>query len=164
MEFHFEHIVPLPIELLFRFHEDPAHLVLLHEQQQGFQLLHHDGTVFPGSTTWIELMVGRCIPVILGFRHATYEPPRCFSEELIHGPFCRFSHCHQFQQVEKGTLLVDTLNVSLPWYFGGELSLRLLVAPAMRRVFASRSLALDRLVASGFLMQLGASGKPKGGV
>jgi ligand-binding SRPBCC domain-containing protein len=86
----------------------------------------------------------------MGFRHTIYEPPQRFCEELFHGPYARFVHLHEFEERSAGTTLVrDSLDVSLPWQYGSEAALRLLVAPMLRRTFAFRQRALRRLVAAG---------------
>jgi ligand-binding SRPBCC domain-containing protein len=153
----FEHRVSLPVEVVFHFHENPAHLELMHCNWPGFRLLHHDGRVLPGSTTWIEQSIARCVPVVLGFRHTIYEPPTRFGEVLIHGPFRRFTHIHEFQQVGETTVVRDLLDVKLPWRYGGELGMRLFVGPAIRRVFASRHSVLTQLAQNDQLARLAAS-------
>jgi hypothetical protein len=96
MEFCFEQVVEAPIERVFGFHASPTHLALLHRDCTTFRLLHHDGDVRPGCTTWFEEKLAGFLPVVLGFRHVTYEPPLRFAEELIHGPYDRFIHVHEF--------------------------------------------------------------------
>ena len=147
MNFRFEHCIRLPIEEVFRFHEDPANLGVLLHGWPGFRLLHHDGHIFPGAMTWFEQTIAACIPMVLGFRHMLYEPPHRFAEELIHGPFRHFAHVHEFEQVEHATMVRDLLEVRLPWHYGGDAAVRICVAPALRRVFAFRHQALERWAA-----------------
>ncbi len=157
MEFRFEHLVPVPRETLFRFYENPAHLSLLHAGIPGFRLLHHEGTIQPGATLWVEQTIGGCIPLVMGFRHLVYEPPGLFGEEMIHGPFSIFKHIHEFEQVGDATVVRDLLDITLAWPYGGALGTRLFAAASIRSLFALRSRALQRLVDSGELAQLAAS-------
>lgn len=147
----FEHRVPVPREAVFRFHEAPANLAMLLRNWPGFRLLRHDANILPGTTTWFEQTIARCVPVVLGFRHTIYEPPYRFAEELIHGPFRRFTHTHEFEAAGEWTLMRDILEVELPWQYGGQLGTRLFVTRPLRGVFAHRHRALDWLVASGVL-------------
>jgi ligand-binding SRPBCC domain-containing protein len=148
----FEHCVAASLDLVFRFHENPANLTRLHAKTTGLRLLHHDGNVMPGTTTWFEQTIGRTIPLVLGFRHTRYEPPFLFAEELIHGPFKQFTHTHEFATVHGGTLVRDILEVELSWVFGGSPATRLFVAPQLAVTFAQRREALESLASSGALV------------
>ena len=145
MELRFEHLVEAPIEAVFAFHENPANLALLLEEWDAFRLIHHDGHIHVGSTTWFEVGVARFLPVVLGFVHTVYEPPHRFAEELIHGPFRRFVHIHEFAGSANGTVVRDLLNVSLPWWYGGESAMNVWLRSALERVFDTRGRALARI-------------------
>ena len=151
MELSFEHVIPAPIERVFRFHASPVNLTALHRDPGTFRLLHHDGDVRPGCTTWFEQTVAGFVPVVLGFRHVTYEPPHRFAEELIHGPYERFVHEHEFEARGGGTLVRDRLDVAVPWQYGGTLALRVVVAPRIRAAFVARQQALRALAARDLL-------------
>lgn len=157
MEFRFEQLVSASYETVFRFYENPAHLSVLHMGWPGFRLLHHEGHIHPGATTWIEQTMAGCIPLVLGFRHTIYEPPHRFGEELIHGPFSLFSHMHEFEPVGEKTLIRDRLAIQLSWQYGGESVTRHLAAPSIRSLFAFRNQALECLADSDELVRLTAS-------
>lgn len=157
MEFRFEQLVSASLETVFRFHENPAHLSVLHSEWPGFRLLHHEGHIHPGATTWIEQTMSGCIPVVLGFRHTIYEPPHRFGEELIHGPFSLFTHMHEFEPMGENTVVRDRLTIRLSWQYGGEPVTRLLAAHSIRSLFAFRNLALERMADNDGLIQFTAS-------
>jgi ligand-binding SRPBCC domain-containing protein len=147
MRFHFEHLVSVPQEDAFAFHADPANLVLLLSDGPGFRLLHHDGHILPGAKTYFELTLCHILPVVFGFRHHLYEPPYRFGEERLHGPFRVFTHLHTFDQTPNGLLAQDDLDMQLPWYYGGEVTMRWIVAPLITQVFTRRQQALLRVLA-----------------
>jgi ligand-binding SRPBCC domain-containing protein len=147
MRFHFEHLVDLPQEEIFAFHADPANLVLLLSDWPGFRLLHHDGHILPGAATYFELTLYRILPVVFGFHHHIYEPPRRFGEVRLHGPFSVFTHIHTFDETSDGLLAQDDLTMQLPWYYGGEIVMRLIVAPIITQVFTLRQQALPSILA-----------------
>jgi ligand-binding SRPBCC domain-containing protein len=149
MRFHFEHNVPLPMERLFSFFENPERIELLHAGWSKLRLLHCENRVRVGAETWVELMIAGCIPMVLGFRHCLFEPPFRFGEQAIHGPFSKFLHIHEFAAQNRGTVVRDLLEVSLPWHYGPETIMRRLVAPGITRMFHSRAVALKRLVDAG---------------
>ena len=142
MGLRFEHVIDAPLERVFAFHANPANLAVLHGSTGTFRLLHHDGVLHAGGTVWFEQKVTAFLPVVLGFRHVVYEPPRRFADELVHGPFVRFVHVHEFEARADGTLVRDRLDVVVPWQYGGRLALRLVVAPRIRAAFAARHGAL----------------------
>jgi ligand-binding SRPBCC domain-containing protein len=145
MKFWFEQVIDLPVERLFRFHEDPEHLSVLLRHWPTFRMIKHDGNVRVGSMTWFEESVGLVIPVVMGFRHFVYEPPHRFGERLVHGPYSRFIHIHEFERTESGTVVRDLLDITLPWQYGGEPIMKIIVGPMIRRAFTFRQTELKRL-------------------
>ncbi len=145
MNFQFEQKIELPRSSVFAFHEDPEHLELLHRGWSTFRMLRHDGSVEIGSRTWVEITFAGILPVAMGFEHRVYEPPLRFGEHIVHGPFSKFSHIHEFEEIDGGTVVRDLLEVELPWHYGGEVAMRALVAPTLRRAFKFRRDALLKL-------------------
>ena len=146
MHFRFEKTLPAPIEDVFAFHEDPANLEVLLDAWPGFRMLHHHNSIQPGWEVWFEQTFAYCAPVVMGFRHTLYEPPHRFAEEIIHGPFSRFDHLHEFEKANTGeTVVRDQLEIRLPWQYGGAPGVRWIAAPTIRRVFQMRHGRLERL-------------------
>jgi ligand-binding SRPBCC domain-containing protein len=151
MNFCFENRVPLNREAVFAFHQNPANLELLHADWSTTRVLAHDGNVHLGAETWIEATFAGFLLLVLGFRHTVFEPPVRFGEEEIHGPFLRFFHEHQFEGLGCETVVRDLLTISLPWYYGGEWTMKRFIAPCIRRMFQNRARSLSRLIAAGAL-------------
>ncbi len=154
-EFCFEAHVPEPLGRVFALHEDPEHLVLLHRQGTAVRMLHHDGHVRVGAETWIEFNLGGLVPVVMGFWHIVYDPPRRFGERMIHGPFACFVHIHEFEVAGEGTTVRDRLQVAVPWQYGGDWALRWLMGPLLSRVFVRRGRALRQFAVGGGFKQRG---------
>ena len=133
---------------LFRFHENPANLAVLHEGMRGFRLLAH--AMEPCIARFVQTVYG-VLPVVLQFQRVLFDPPNCFGEELTHGPFYRFRHEHHFEPCRNGVIVRDVLLCELPWWFGGEFAVRTVVAPQMDSVFAFRHTALRRLITEGVI-------------
>jgi ligand-binding SRPBCC domain-containing protein len=154
MHFRFEQMIELPRASVFAFHEDPEHLVLLHRGWAAFRMIHHDGRLHQGSRTWFETTIAGMLPVAMGFEHVIYEPPHRFGEQLIHGPFSKFTHLHEFDEVSAGTMVRDLLEVELPWHYGGEWAMQLFIAPMLQRAFKLRGNALLKLSQSGGIVHV----------
>ena len=151
MRFCFEHVVPVAPEKVFGFFENPERLEVLHAGWSRVRLLHHETRVRVGAETWIEATIAGCVPMVLGFRHMLFEPPVRFGEEAIHGAFSRFIHIHEFSARDGNTVVRDVLEVCLPLHYGGEVAMRHVVAPILRRMFKNRAEALLRLAENGSL-------------
>lgn len=145
----FEHAVPVPPETVFGFFDKPANLAVLHRGRRSFRLLWHEDRVRLGGEIWVEETVVGFVPVVLGLRHTVYEPPIRFGESLIHGPFARFDHLHEFVDQNNGTLIRDQLEIELPLVFGGEFAARAILEFQVRRLFQFRQRSLERLAQSG---------------
>jgi ligand-binding SRPBCC domain-containing protein len=143
MKLVYECRVEADLESLFRFHEDPANLAVLHEGMPGFRLLAH--AMDPCIARFVQTVYG-VLPIVLQFRRVLFEPPFAFGEELTHGPFSRFRHEHHFEPSGGGVIVRDELVCELPWWFGGEFAVHTFVAPQMDLVFAFRHAALLRLI------------------
>ena len=154
MELCFEHSVPLPRATVFAFHENPGCIAALHAGWSRLRLLAHDPQLRVGAEIWIE--AGDLIPLVLGFRCTVFEPPQRFGEELIHGPFARFGHIHDFREAAGSTVIRDLLEVEMPWQYGGKMATRTVVAPLLTRMFRQRAEAMRRLVANGTIVRLAA--------
>jgi ligand-binding SRPBCC domain-containing protein len=146
MKLVYECRVAADLDALFRFHENPANLAVLHEGMPGFLLLAHQTE--PCVARFVQTVYG-VLPIVLQFLRCLFEPPHQFAEELTHGPFSRFRHEHHFEETGNIVLVRDVLICELPWWFGGELAMRALVKPPMDAVFAFRHQALKRLSSEG---------------
>lgn len=151
MHFYFEHIVPVPRDSVFHFFQNPARLELLHAGWSTLRLLHYENQVRVGAETWVEVTVAGFVPMVLGFRHTLFEPPVRFGEEVIHGPFSRFTHIHEFIGRKGTTVVRDQLVVCWPWHYGGNAVMRCAVAPTLRKTFQHRAEALVCLANNGSL-------------
>ena len=150
MQLRFEQLVSIPRPRLFEFHTDPANLAILLEGWRGFELRGHPGSIRPGSRVHLRQRVGP-LAFELEFVHFVLEPPECFGERQVRGPFARFEHVHEFHEDPGGTRIVDRVDFALPWYLGGRLADRLIARPELVRFFEFRRKAYGRLLDDGRL-------------
>lgn len=136
-----EQWVAKPPDRVFPFFSRPENLALITPPNLGFRLL----TPQP-----VDMEKGRVIDYtirVLGLptRWRTlitrYDPPSCFVDEQLSGPYSFWHHTHRFEQRHGGTLLQDELSYALPLALMGparELVHTLYVRPALERIFAYR--------------------------
>ncbi len=147
----FSHRVPAPRAAVFAFHAKPANLAQLLEGWSGFELVKHGETTEVGSVTTVKQRFFGMLPIVSVFEHTEYSPPERFAEQLVRGPFRHFRHVHEFEADGEATIVHDKLDVSLPWFFGGEPITRVFVGRFLTRFFAFRHASLDRLHEAGAL-------------
>jgi uncharacterized protein len=150
MKLIFEQLVPIAPERLFAFHSRPENLATLQRGWPQFKMISHEPLVRMGGSMIVAERFG---PVWLDvhLEHSRYEPPRCFADRQVRGPFEFFEHIHEFLPRPEGTLLRDTLEFRLPWFLGGSLADRCIAAPRFRRWFAYRHRELEALRVEGAL-------------
>jgi hypothetical protein len=146
----FEHFFAAPPENLFAFHERPDNLAVLQRGWKNFKLASHPGSVRLGGILRVAERIGP-FWLTFSFEHFVFEPPRRFGERMVKGPFKRFEHIHEFKSQGSGTLLKDILDFELPFYLGGPLADKWIVAPKLRRWFTYRHAELTKIIAQGLL-------------
>jgi ligand-binding SRPBCC domain-containing protein len=143
--------IDAPRETVFAFFRNPRCLPLLHAKEKHIRVMRHGSDVQIGNETWAEITMFGILPVVLGFRHNILDPPARFGEALFHGPFTKFIHVHRFRERDGGTEVIDEIEIELPWFYGGEAGVRILVKPGLSRSFSVRHQALNALATAGEL-------------
>jgi ligand-binding SRPBCC domain-containing protein len=134
-------LIDAPVAEVFAFHERPDALALLTPAFPPVRVVQQSGGIAAGAR--VVLRVGRVIPWVA--LHTAYEKDRLFVDEQVRGPFARWVHRHEFDDIGGRTRLTDRVTFELP---GGSL-LNRLAAPLVRlgltRMFAHRHAATRRM-------------------
>jgi len=143
-----EQWVAEPLERVFPFFAQPENLAQITPPSLGFRLL----TPRP-----VTMEKGRMIDYtirLLGMRVrwrtliTRYDPPRCFVDEQLAGPYSFWHHIHRFEHRNGGTQLTDEVHYALPMMLIGPLSdlvHRFYVHPTLVRIFDYRQQVFSRL-------------------
>jgi ligand-binding SRPBCC domain-containing protein len=126
-------LIDAPVGDVFGFHERPDALALLTPAFPPVRLISRTGGIETGAR--VELRVGFFRWVA---RHTAYEKNRLFVDEQVEGPFDRWVHRHEFEEVEGKTRLTDHVEYRLP---GGALVNGLFgwaVKPGLTQMFRHR--------------------------
>ena len=136
-----EQSINQPLARVFSFFERPENLAFITPANLGFRLL---------TPSPVGMERGRIIDYtirVLGMRvHwrsiiSTYQPPHCFVDEQLVGPYSFWHHTHYFQEEGSGTRLVDEVRYALPIYLPQPVASfihRLYVQPRLRSIFDYR--------------------------
>lgn len=137
-----------PLDEVYEFFERPENLATITPASLDFQLL----TPLP-----VNMQQGRIIDYtirFLGFRLrwrsiiSTHQPPDCFVDEQLKGPYSYWFHRHSFKREKGGTRIIDEVYYAMPVWLPSMLSNvmhRLLVRPELENIFDFRHKRFDLL-------------------
>ncbi len=105
--------VPLPLEVVWKAHEDVRLLERISPPLPVFRLKESNIICGPGTqfTLRAELLG---LGVDWQVKIATWDPPYCFIDEQVSGPFRFWEHTHHFMPISLGeTRIVDAVKFEL---------------------------------------------------
>ena len=132
-------LVPRPHTEVFAFFADAGNLQRITPPWVDFRIV---------SPLPVEMSVGALIvyrlkvhgvPLRWCSRITVWDPPHCFVDEQLQGPYRRWIHTHRFRAVPGGTAVDDEVEFSVP---GGRIIERLFVRRDVRAIFKHRQQAI----------------------
>jgi len=132
-------LVPRPHTEVFAFFADAGNLQRITPPWVDFRIV---------SPLPVEMSVGALIvyrlkvhgvPLRWRSRITVWDPPHCFVDEQLQGPYRRWIHTHRFRAVPGGTAVDDEVEFSVP---GGRIIERLFVRRDVRAIFKHRQQAI----------------------
>ena len=126
-------LIDAPVATVFAFHEREDAISILSPAFPAVRMIGMTDGIRPGSQ--VELRVGPFSWIAL---HTAYENERLFADEQIKGPFAKWVHRHEFEDVDGKTRLTDRVEFQLP---GGALINVLfgwIAKAGLRRTFSHR--------------------------
>lgn len=140
-EFQTELWLPLPPEQLFPFFADAASLDAITPPWLHFQIVTPPPIEMrEGALIDYKLRV-RGLPLRWRTRINVWQPPHCFVDEQLRGPYLQWIHEHIFEPRDGGTLARDHVRYAAPFDW---LTHRWLVRPDIEKIFKFRAEALTR--------------------
>jgi len=136
-------VIDAPVSVVFGFHEREDALALLSPAFPPVRMVSRTSGIEAGAR--VELRVGGMKWVA---RHTAYEKDRLFVDEQIEGPFAKWVHRHEFENVAGKTRLTDRVEYLL---LGGPLVNSLLSGftnAGLRRMFRHRHGVTKRMCES----------------
>lgn len=172
MSYHFraEQWIPIPVERVFRFFANPGNLPRLMPEWMRVELLRVKIVTPPGVTTDQATITntapfaGAGSELVASYRAVPFLPFRITSVARItelamnryfediqkEGPFRAWHHRHEFIADTRGgvngTVVRDIVEYEIGWGWLGAVAQRLFIGPQMRRTFAHRQKALEKLL------------------
>jgi ligand-binding SRPBCC domain-containing protein len=126
-------VIEAPIETVFAFHRRPDALQLLTPPFPPVRVLEKTGGIENG---------GRVVLSVAGMRwvafHTDYEEDQYFVDEQREGPFQKWVHRHEFEDIGIGTRLTDRVEYLLPGGAVVNAACAWMIKPGLYQMFAYR--------------------------
>jgi ligand-binding SRPBCC domain-containing protein len=135
---------PFPPEEVFPFFESPENLGTITPSWLSFRMLTpvpvgmKEGAVIEYTISWLG------IPMRWKTLISRYDPPHCFSDVQLKGPYALWEHMHTFRAVDGGTEMTDTIRYALPFGVLGSIAHALFVRRQIDGIFDHRAAVLAR--------------------
>lgn len=136
----------LPIHDVFAFFEDPRNLAKITPPWLRFtvtsdgDLEMRDGLMIEYEIRWMNF------PMKWKSLTVEYQPPVRFADQQLEGPYARWHHHHDFEAIEGGTIIRDTVNYALPFGILGRLAHAAVVKRQLLAIFRYRQKALASML------------------
>jgi len=130
--------IPASIDRVFAFFEKPENLARITPARLNFQIKTPQpiqmnlGTEITYTISWLG------VPVRWQTKITKYEPPHCFIDEQIMGPYRTWIHLHMFEEKDNNVLMIDRVTYRLPFGPVGRLTHWLLVRRQLEEIFNHR--------------------------
>lgn len=130
--------VACPLAEVFKFFSRAENLEALTPPWLNFKILKAEPQpVQQGTLIHYSLRV-HGIPLRWTSEIVEWEPPHRFVDLQLRGPYKLWRHEHRFEARDGGTLISDTINLSLPLGFLGQIAYKIKVHADVQEIFAFR--------------------------
>lgn len=130
--------VARPLPEVFNFFSRAENLEALTPPWLNFKILKAEPQpVQQGTVIHYSLSV-HGIPLRWTSEIVEWEPPHRFVDLQLRGPYKLWRHEHRFEARDGGTLISDTINLSLPLGFLGQIAYKIKVHSDVQEIFAFR--------------------------
>jgi uncharacterized protein (TIGR01777 family) len=132
-------------EDVFRFFADAHNLEMITPSFLRFRIVKSPAELSEGAFIEYRLRL-RGLPIRWRTRIDAWDPPKAFIDTQLRGPYRSWSHSHEFEPLDGGTLVRDVVRYELPFGALGELLAGRLVERDVALIFAYRRTRLLELL------------------
>lgn len=142
-------LVRRPVDETFEFFATPANLHRITPPGLGFAYTTPPEPMREGLEIGYRIRPLFGVPVRWTTRIGRYEPPDGFTDIQVRGPYRRWEHHHQFEQVDDGTLVGDEIDYEVPGWAAGDVIDRLVIRNELTWIFRYRAWAIGTALEAG---------------
>jgi ligand-binding SRPBCC domain-containing protein len=137
-------LVPAPLDQVFPFFARPENLAVITPDWLNFRILTPSPIPMSAGAVVDYLIKLGPIPTRWRTLISTFDPPHCFVDQQLNGPYSFWHHTHRFEEVQDGTLLSDEVRYLMPFGPLGELVHNLVIKRQLKAIFAHRATVIAR--------------------
>jgi ligand-binding SRPBCC domain-containing protein len=131
---------------VFEFFSRPENLARITPPSLGFVILTPSPIEMKAGTSIDYTIRIAGIPLRWRTLISIYDPPNCFVDEQLKGPYAYWRHTHRFSSVEGGTMIHDQIRYAIPFGLFGALARRLFVRRNLDRIFSYRKVIIEKIL------------------
>lgn len=137
--------LPLGIERVFSFFSEASNLERITPPELRFRIVSPQ-PIRMNEGTVIDFRL-RLLGIPFGWRTkiSVWEPPYCFVDEQLNGPYRIWVHKHRFSEAEGFTTIIDEVRYALPFWPLGQLAYPF-VSSMLEQIFQFRREATGALL------------------
>ena len=144
-----QQLLPITIDKAWSFFSSPLNLSLITPNHLGLVLKSKvNSSMQLNDEIDYEVKPILGIPLKWKTKISLVEKPYRFSDNQIKGPYKFWKHLHEFEEVEGGVMMKDTINYIIPFGWLG-LLFSFYVKRKLTSIFDFREGALDKLILDG---------------
>ena len=133
-----EQWVPIPIEEMFSFFSDARNLESITPPWLNFSVLT-PGQIRMARGAHIHYQLSwHGVPLRWETEITQWNPPFCFEDIQLSGPYSVWRHMHRFESVDGGTRMTDTVRYALPFGILGRVAHAVAVRRNLEQIFDYR--------------------------
>tara|TARA_B100000686_G_C16784802_1_gene974485 strand:+ start:951 stop:2309 length:1359 start_codon:yes stop_codon:yes gene_type:complete len=145
-EFQMEQWVPHPPKKAFDFFKEARNLEKITPDFLNFKVLNQSTANIEEGTKINYRFTLHGIPMWWQSKIIDWKPPFKFSDYQVHGPYSKWLHTHEFEEVNGGTLMRDRVVYRLPLGIPGDAIAEPLVKKDIRKIFSHRRKVIESLM------------------
>lgn len=135
-----------PIEQVFAFHADTNNLVRISPPGVRMEILSVEGEKGPGQRVRLRMTKFGLLRATLLVEFVEYDAPYLLGDVQREGPFKQWVQRREFQRIEGGTRLTDSVEYQAPFGAIGRIAERFFMAGRIRSMFDYRQQRTKELI------------------
>ena len=143
-----EQWLPRPVEEVFAFFSEAGNLEQITPPWLRFRILTPGPIRIAVGTRIRYRLSWRGVPLSWTTEIRRWDPPRCFADVQLRGPFRLWHHTHRFEPYQGGTRMTDVVRYRLPLGIIGEAVHLLKVRRDLESIFDYRFRRINELFGS----------------
>jgi uncharacterized protein len=142
-ELEIEQLVPACKEKVFEFFKEAKNLEKITPKFLNFKVMGQSTKLIQEGTIFNYFLLLRFIPMWWKSKIIDWKPNSKFSDFQVCGPYKYWFHMHEFEEIDNGTLMRDTVKYRLPFGVLGDTILRPFVKKDIEEIFNHRKKIIE---------------------